>query len=94
MFSKQELNILSDKYFKVLELSPTQATIKSKNTRHCWILIPHVDHTGKTFKIKHTHYQNKPYHDHDNAATISSAIKKIKHHDLYQLRYRKSEYGK
>lgn len=94
MFSKRELCIFEDKYFKVIELTSTKVTIKSKNTRHCWILIPHVDHTGKTFKIMHTHYQNKPYHDHANATTVNSAIKKIKQHDLYQLKYRKSEFGK
>lgn len=94
MFSLRELDSIDTKYFKIISKNQNKIEIKSKNTRHCWILIPTVNHTGKTIKIMHTHFQNRPYHDHENAATLYSATKKIKHHDLYQLRYRKSEYGK
>lgn len=94
MFSRQELLLFDDNYFSIISCNNKKVIIKSKNTKHCWAIVPQVTDTGKTFKIWHTHFQKRPFHDHANAKTVVSAIKKIKQHDDYQIHIRKTEFGK
>lgn len=94
MFSRKELLLFDDNYFSIISCNNKEVIIKSKNTKHCWAIIPYVTNAGKTFKIGHTHFQNRSFHDHANAETVSSAIKKIKQHDDYQIHIRKTEFGK
>lgn len=88
MFSKHEIFLLDQEYFKIIRCSQKEMVIESNNTKHCWAIVPIVTRKGKTFKIWHSHSKYNDFHDHANAATVESAIKKIKKHDDYHLAFR------
>lgn len=87
MFTESEMKYLEESYFKVLCKDPDCYEIQSKNTKHCWLIQKPI-HKG-LIHIMHKYRKSvKRYHDQCDSATVESAVKKIKKHDEYILKYK------
>lgn len=87
MFTASEEKYLEDSYFKILYKSSYYYEIQSKNTKHCWLIQKPIN--NGLIHIMHKYRKSvKRYHDQYDSATVESAIKKIKKHDEYILKYK------
>lgn len=87
MFTASEMKYLEESYFKVLCKNPDCYEIQSKNTKHCW-LIQKPTNNGLIHTMHKYRKNDERYHDQCNSATVKSAVKKIKKHDEYILKYK------
>ena len=87
MFTASEEKYLEDSYFKILYKSSYYYEIQSKNTKHCWLIQKPTDN-GFIHTMHKYRKSDERYHDQCNSATVKSAIKKIKKHDEYILKYK------
>lgn len=87
MFTPSEENYFKDSYFKVLSINSDYYEIQSRNTKHCWLIQKrnNKDYIHTMHKYKNS---EKHYHDQCDSATVESAIKKIKKHDNFILKYK------
>lgn len=86
MFSSCEQNSLDFSYFIPKSINSDEICIRSKNSRHFWKLISIDNHQNAKVRIEHAHKARDSYHFQENAATIASAIKKIKKHDIFVMK--------
>jgi len=86
MFTKKDIRLLNEQYFKILKTTDHFYEIQSNNTKHCWILrkSPGIERFPVIVYHKHT-LKTAYYHNHANAMTVEHAIKLIKGHDDYVL---------
>ncbi len=86
VFTADELKSFFDPYFRRYAWEQDYLEIQSLNTGHFWLLIK--DPAAETpVKLLHKYRKNQSYHHQCGAASICSAIKKIKKHDEYVLKY-------
>ena len=72
-------------YFSIISVQKDRYELQSKNTHHCWIVQKSSD--SEACHIKHKYRKKvKKYHDQCNAASLKSAVKKIKKHDAYKIK--------
>ena len=87
MFTKNELSLLTDSYFKLIRQADTFIELMSLNTKHCWIIHKHSHEDKYPIWLHHKHHRNDPYyHKHFQTFTVSYAIQQIKNHDSYVLK--------
>lgn len=89
MFNVENLSKLDMHYFNVIVANDRDVTIQSKNTGHYWYLHCTEYPNEGSCVIFHKHEYKHPYHLHGRSHTLSQAIKSIKGHDKWQLKYRK-----
>lgn len=87
MFALKEISSIDRSYFKVLKSSPYAITVRSRNTGHCWHIIPYKG-ASKQYNciIYHTHHQGNDYHLHGYAPTLEDCLKQIQNHNRYQMK--------
>ena len=83
MFNQKDIRLLNDSYFTRIRTEEYFIEIKSKNTKHCWLIkkIPGSVHLYHKHKIT-----NPYYHKHRTVFNVSSAISEIKSHDEYVIK--------
>lgn len=78
---------ISRSYYDIIRVTDNYIEIKSKNTKHMWIIskpMPYIE--NKPIIIYHKHSQSVPYyHKHGYAYNIYQAVNSIKSHDEYVL---------
>ena len=82
-----DYKVIHSKGYKVLRISYNFIEMKSKRTKHCWIIYrPYDIANNKPIIIYHKHHQSIPYyHRHGYAYNITQALKNIESHDRYVL---------
>ena len=86
LFSKKEMSMFRDKYFKIIREEGKYVEVMSVNTGHCWIVFKKTYEGGKPITLYHKHtMKTEYYHLHWETYTVESAIKSIKGHDKYIL---------
>ncbi len=85
----QELQSISQEYFELIRITDKYCEFQSKNTKHYWILlIQELEQKKRPIHIYHKHSLKQPYyHKHWEAYNIKQAIKSIKNHDKYVLKF-------
>ena len=91
MFSRKELNSISDEYFLILERNPLYVRIQSKCTRHFWRVYASGVGGNKKCLLQHAHGPYDGFHDQCYTASLQSAMDKIRSHDRYQKTHRPPE---
>lgn len=83
----EKYKAISRSYYDIIRVTDNYIEIKSKNTKHMWIIskpMPYID--TKPIIIYHKHSQAVPYyHKHGFAYNIYQAVNSIKSHDMYVL---------
>ena len=88
MFSVLEKKLIDKNYFDVLQRTEDYIEIKSKNTKHCWVIHKHSFADKRKIYLYHKHSMNvRFYHQHKRTFTVKQAIENIKGHDEYVLKY-------
>ncbi len=87
VFTVNELIKFFDPYFRRYAWERNYLEIQSLNTGHFWMLIknPAAD---IPYTILHKHRRKHAYHKQCSSKSIDTAIRKIKRHDEYYLKYR------
>ena len=86
-FSMNEIAAIDSGYFYIISDGPYEVRLKSKNTRHFWIITVRDNHV----LIFHSHLGDGPYHQHGKASRLETAVRSIVAHDKFQLKKRKKE---
>jgi hypothetical protein len=87
VFTVDELIIFFDPYFRRYAWEQNYLEIQSLNSGHFWLLIK--DPTAEIpYTVLHKHRRNHSYHRQCGAKSIHSAVRRIKKHDLYVLKYK------
>lgn len=87
IFSVDELIMFFDPYFRRYHWGENCLEVMSLNTGHFWLLIKNPS-ADIPYTILHKHRKNHKYHRQCGSKSLASAIKKIKRHDQYFLKYR------
>ena len=84
LFSRDELSLLKNGYFRIIRIEERFVTVQSKNTGHCWMIFKKVLETEKPVVLYHKHnITDEYYHEHKRDWTVAKVIKEIKKHDRY-----------
>ena len=87
MFTVPERMPLHTPYFEIIAEQCNYAVVMSKNTRDTWRVCVE-DGLIATY---HMPRGQKKYHYQCRSASIASAVKKIRDHDKYVIRFRHSK---
>lgn len=86
MFTRKEMALLRDPYFRVIREEEQFVELQSENTKHCWNVFQNQFEQARKIKLYHKHKESdKYYHDHRVCRTVSEAVEQIKSHDQYVL---------
>lgn len=89
MISQEELQMIDNQYFNVIQKSCFIISLQSKNTKHYWNIVeeefPHFRH----FKVYHKHNQSDEFHRHRDRGNLSLVLQDIIDHDIFQMKGRK-----
>lgn len=85
MFTAKDLNSIDRNYFIVLSEGCYGVTLQSRNTKHCWYIQHEEIGSISHCIIWHTHHKGTPMHEHGHGRNITSCMRKIKDHDVYQI---------
>ena len=85
MFTREDIQKIDRSYFTVKFAGCHGVTLQSKNTKHCWYITSEDYGRFQTCTIFHTHHEGTPMHEHGHGKNLSTCMKKIKDHDVYQI---------
>ncbi|MCR5232985.1 MAG: hypothetical protein K6E53_03650 [Lachnospiraceae bacterium] len=90
MFTAKELNMVSRKYFRVVDIEEDVITLISKNTHHGWhIYRPKNEYQQvKNCILFHRHENQTEYHRHGYYKSLDEALDQIRRHDNFQINTR------
>ena len=90
MFTAKELNMVSRRYFRGVDLEEDVISLISKNTLHGWhIYRPENEyHQVKSCILYHRHENQTEFHRHGYYKSFEEAIDQIRSHDNYQINTR------
>lgn len=90
MFTARERTLLTSPYFRLIRQTDDFYEVQSRCTKHCWI-IQKLSYDRYPVRIYHKHTKGTAYyHKHGHANTVSSAVRQIKSHDVWQLNGRRA----
>lgn len=85
MLTRKDMLLISGDYFVILKKTYYYIEVMSKCTRHCWVIYKHGSVDRYPVWVYHKHrQQDLCYHLHKRTASVKSAIREIKAHDIYQ----------
>ena len=88
MYTSPELRLLYNDYFEIIRNTNDFIELKSRNTKHCWIIHKHKFGDNKKIYLYHKHsIENKYYHQHWKTYSVKMAVDRIKGHDKYVIEY-------
>lgn len=83
-FSKTELSLLKNDYFKVIRVEDRFVSVQSKNTGHCWMIFKKTYDPDRPVVLHHKHsITDEWYHEHKRGWSVEEMVKEIKKHDKY-----------
>ena len=86
MFTRREVNMLHDPYFRVIREEEQFIEIQSICTGHCWNVFKHQLERDFKVTLYHKHKRtDEYYHEHRKCHNVLKAIEEIKSHDEYVL---------
>lgn len=86
MFSKNEQRLIDTDYFEIIRVSDYYIEIKSKNTKHMWIIHKHRFEDDNGIYLYHKHSNKDPYyHFHRSQKTVRACLLDIYGHDRFQM---------
>ncbi len=86
MFTRKEVNMLHDPYFRVIREGEQFVEVQSVNTGHCWNIYKHQLEKEYKVTLYHKHKRtDEYYHEHRKCRSVIKAIEEIKSHDKYVL---------
>lgn len=88
MYTSTDLKIITDPYFKLIQLKDDLCEIQSCNTKHSWVITQSKDNF---YALYHKHKPSDPLHFHTACSSIQDCLLEITNHDEYQLRGRKPD---
>ena len=86
MYTSTDLKIITDPYFKLIQLKDDLCEIQSCNTKHSWVITQSKDNF---YALYHRHKPSDPLHFHAAYSSIEDCLLDIACHDEFQLRGRK-----
>ncbi|SEW39043.1 hypothetical protein SAMN05421659_11486 [[Clostridium] fimetarium] len=90
---KDEILNFKPSYFEVIKIADDFIEVKSKCTKHCWIINRTVLYGDIPYWIYHKHSSKiLYYHKHTYAFSITQAIEKIISHDSYVIKNKEIKY--
>lgn len=90
MFDEKQLSQLDPVYFNIITLDDRDRCDDTESqTGHYWYLHCTECPTESACIIFHKHRFSHPYHQHGRRNSLHLAIKSIKNHDRWQMKYRK-----
>ncbi|GEM_PF-4749970 len=90
MFTRREVNMLHDPYFRVIREEEQFIEIQSICTGHCWNVFKHQLERDFKVTLYHKHKRTDEYfHEHRKCHSVLKAIEEIKSHDEYVLEQEK-----
>lgn len=92
MFNRQDIQGIDKSYFTVISVTAYYIELKSKNTKHIWIIYSRMLFWGKrSLIVYHKHRESDPPHIQlkFHPRNICEAQILIKNHDEWQLNGRK-----
>ena len=89
MLTAKERRLVNDSYFLIIRETDRFVEFMSRNTKHMWILNKSPELSPEyPILIYHKHSRKQPYyHRHWQTYNFEIAIKSIKSHDDYVLKY-------
>lgn len=85
-FTKRELSLLRDPYFRILKETEQFVEVESLCTGHCWNIFKNSIEQHMKIMLYHKHSKEKQYyHRQQECRTVSEAVELIKNHDTYVL---------
>lgn len=85
-FSKTELSLLKNDYFKVIRVEDRFVSVQSKNTGHCWMIFKKTYDPDRPVVLHHKHsITDEWYHEHKRGWSVEEMVKEIKKHDKYVI---------
>lgn len=84
--TSNDLKIIYNPYFFVLQRNDNFIELQSKNTRNCWKLI---EVSPIYYDMYHKHNPNQEYHYHYSFVSIEDCLLEIADHDEYLFKKRK-----
>ena len=94
MLTRKDMLLISGDYFVILKKTHYYIEVMSKCTRHCWVIYKHGSVDRYPVWVYHKHrQQDLCYHLHKRTASVKSAIREIKAHDIYQSTDRKKVFN-
>ena len=89
LFTNAEKRLIEKNYFIILRETEDYIEIKSKNTKHLWIIQKHSFVDDKKIYLYHKHSEkNKYYHKHWQCYTVRQCVGSIKNHDKYVIAHK------
>lgn len=86
MFTRREKQLIEDGYFTIIRNEDKYIEVRSKNTRHQWIIYKNSFDSNKPVTLYHKHRADvEYYHRHWETWTVELAVKSIKNHDNYVM---------
>ncbi len=82
MYTKTDLELITNPYFKLLSYHPTYCELQSVCTGHYWLIQKEANH----YVLFHKHHASDPYHRQLSAGcppTIKDLLLDIADHDLF-----------
>lgn len=94
MFTASDYALICKNRFRILQKTVFYVEIISPKTKHCWIIYKHGSVDRYPVWVYHKHrQQDLCYHLHKRTASVKSAIREIKAHDIYQSTDRKKVFN-
>ncbi len=80
---------MSEPYFVLLREEEQFIEVKSKNTKHCWMVFHKRSESAMPITLYHKHNESdKYYHKHYETRNVGQAVRSIKGHDEYVIKNR------
>lgn len=87
MFTAKQLMMVQETYFDIIRKTECFIELRSKNTKHHWIIMKERGPNKYPYMLYHKHTRKTPYyHKHWQIYTFQQSINSIKSHDDYILR--------
>jgi len=86
MFTRKEVNLLHDPYFRVIREEENFIQVQSLCTGHCWNVFKHQLERDYKVTLYHKHkYTDQYFHEHRKCRNVVAALQEIKSHDSWVI---------
>lgn len=88
MFTKQEIRIVSPRYFKDIIATGIDIRATSRCTGHEWRIYSPVGSNRRSVELWHRHSRNDQFHFQKRLPGLPEAVEEIKSHDKWFMEKR------
>lgn len=88
-FTNKEKSLFKQDYFVIIRKTDLSYEVRSRNTKHCWVIVKRYAYDKYPIHLYHKHGSNvEYYHLHWRCYSVKQAVKSIISHDDYVLKNR------